>query len=138
MPRTAFYSQRNHSVVVDGASLEDFAEGDNVIAFEPQGDAVSTQRGLDKNNINFGSPRPGWLTVQLKPTSLSINDLELAIRNQEDGNPRLIDISVMTGVNEVLSLTRAGIEEQGFGTGGTSGTPRTYVFKAENYSKAVF
>ena len=138
MARKEFYSQKNHSVLVDGFPLSDFAEGDDVISFEPQGDGVTNQRGLDKNNTNFGSARPGWLTVQLKPTSPAIDILDQLIRNQENGNPRLMNVSVLTGVAEALSVTGCGIEEQGFGTGGPVGTPRTYIFKGANYRKFPF
>lgn len=136
MSRKEFYSQAAHTVVVDEyLDLEDFAEGEEVISFEPQGEAVSNRRGLDRNTTDFGSPRPGWLTVQLKDTSPSIDLLDEIIRNAENGNPRQVSVVVRTGVNDRLNLINAGIEDASFGTGGVVGSTRTYIFKAANYEK---
>ena len=133
MARTEFYNQADHTVTVDGFILEDFAEGDDVIAFEPQGDASSATRGLDRNRISFASPRPGLVTVRVKPTSPSIARLNEIVRSQENGTPRLFDVRISTGVNDVLRLTNCAIIESGWTTGGATMQPREYQFIAENY-----
>lgn len=133
MPRTEFYNQAEHTVVIDGTALEDFAEGDDVIAFEPQGDASSATRGLDRNRISFASPRPGLLTVRLKPTSPQLSRLNELVRAQESGQPRLFDVRITTGVGDVLRLTNCAVNESGFQTGGTTMQPREFQFIGENY-----
>ena len=136
MARSEYYNQADHSVVADGFALEDFAEGDDVIAFEPQGDAASATRGLDRNRINFTSPRPGLLTIRLKPTSPSITRLQELVTANESGTPRLIDVRVSTGVKDVLRLTNCAIIQSGWQTGGTTMQPREYQFIAENYEQS--
>ena len=133
MARQEFYNQAEHTVTADGFALEDFAEGDDVIAFEPQGDASVATRGLDRNRISFGSPRPGLLTIRLKPTSPSLDRLNELVRSQESGTPRLVDVQVGTGVKDVLRLTNCAIIESGWSTGGPTMQPREYQFIAENY-----
>lgn len=131
--RTEFYSQNSHTVLADGFALEDLFEGDDVIAFEPQGDAVTATRGLDRNRLSFGGRRTAILTVRLKPTSPSIERLSELVRAQNEGNPRLIPVQVTTGVNDVLSLDNCGIVDNGFTTGGPSMQAREYQFIAESY-----
>lgn len=133
MARTEFYNQADHTVTVDGFALEDFAEGDDVIAFEPVGDASSATRGLDRNRISFASPRPGQVTIRVKPTSPSISRLNELVRSQESGTPRLFDVQISTGVQDVLRLTNCAIVESGWSTGGPTMQPREYQFIGENY-----
>lgn len=134
MARTEYYSQNNHSLVIDGIAIEDFDEGDDVIAFEPIGDGSSVTRGLDKNKTSFASPRPGQLTIRLKPTSPSLARLNELVRSGESGNPRLFDVQVTTGVRDVLTLTGCSINENGWTTGGPTMQGRPYVIVAENYT----
>ena len=136
MPRTQFYNQKDHSVILDGFAIQDFDEGDDVISFEPQGDATSATRGLDRNRLSFASPRPGLVTIRLKPTSPSISRLDALVRAQEGGAPRLLQLRISTGVKDVLRLVNCGIVESGFTTGGPSMQPREYQFIAENYVKS--
>ncbi len=130
---TTLYSQANHSVLVDGLALEDFAEGDDVIAFEIIGDAATVTRGLDGNKPSAGSRRPGNLTVRLKPTSSSIERLEELVRQQENGTPRAFRTTVVTGVDDVLTLRDCLIQANGFNTGGPVMQPREYVIVGSEY-----
>ena len=130
---TEYYNQAEHTVIMDGFALEDFDDGDDVFAFEPQGDGASVTRGLDKNKTSFASPRPGLLTIRLKATSPSITRLDEIVRAAESGSPRLFAGRVATGVKDVLRLTNCSIVEGGFTTGGPTMQPRTYQFNCENY-----
>lgn len=137
MAREQFYSQASNSVIIDGFALEDFFEGDDAIAWEPEGDAITATRGLDKNALSFGSPRPGRLTIKLKPTSVSIERLNELVNAQERGTPRLFAGQVTTGVKDILNMEDCGIIDNGFTTGGPTMQAREYVIVCANYDVDV-
>ncbi len=132
MARLTYYNQNTHSVIIQGVSIRDFYEGEDVIAWEPQGDLITATRGLDRNAISVGSGRPGALTLRLKPTSRSIIFLqELA---EIGGNFRLVGALVTTGVEDVLALIDAAVEDMGFQTGGPTMQARVFKLTAANYT----
>lgn len=134
MARSIFYDQNTHSLAVAGIPIQDFHEGDDVIAWEPQGDNVTTTRGLDSNAISFGSPRPGILTVRLKPTSPSIILLQELSTIAHSGFPRLVPALLTTGVEDVLDLINCAVSDTGYQTGGGTMQARTFTITAENYN----
>ena len=132
MPRTEFYDQRTHSVVVDDLPLRDFGEGEDAIAFEIDGELVSVTRGLDRNAISRGSERPMTLVVRLKPTSPDLTRLQ-ELADARTGF-RLVDATVTTGVEDTVNLTNCGVEDRDFGTGGPTMQDRTFAIVASNYA----
>lgn len=132
---TQFYSQASHSVNVAGRPLEDYFEGNDVIAFEPEGSSFTLSRGLDQNKPSIGSRRPGILTVRLKPTSPSVDYLDELVRNQENGNAIVFNVTVVTGVNDVLTLRDSVIEKQGYTTGGPEMQARVYRFGGSTFEQ---
>lgn len=133
MARSKYYSQASNSVIVDGFAIEDFFEGDDAIAWEPEGDSITATRGLDKNALSFGSPRPGRLTIKLKPTSPSIPRLVEFVRAQENGNPRLVGAQVTTGVQDIIDMEDCGVLDNGFTSGGPTMQAREFVIVCASY-----
>jgi len=133
MKNTEFYSQAEHSVVVSAAdgsftrALRDFAEGDDAIAVEAIGDRVALSQGLDKSVVSFSSTDGGQITIKLKPTSPDIGFLN-KLFNAQKSTPVLLDITVSTGVRDVVTLKGAGIQKDGWSSGGPTAQPRGFVF----------
>lgn len=133
MKNTQFYSQAEHSVVIaasDGSftrSLRDFAEGDDVIGIEPTGDRVALSQGLDKSIVSFSSTDGGQVSIKLKPTSPDIGFLNKLFNNQRR-SPILLDITISTGVRDVVTLKECGIMKDAFTTGGPTAQPRGFTF----------
>lgn len=136
MPRFEFYDRNLHGVTVDGVRIEDFAEGDDVIAWAPEGNLVQATQGMDSNALAFSSPRTGKLTLKLKATSPSIALLQELADLATYGQARLFDCTITTGVNDFLYLFGCGMEDQEFQTGGESMPTRSYVIVASNYQLA--
>lgn len=133
MKNTLFYSQAEHSVVVsasDGSftrALRDFAEGDDVISVEPIGDRVALSQGLDKSIVSFSSTDGGQAGIKLKPTSPDIGFLNKLFNSQKSA-PILLDITISTGVRDVVTLKECGIMKEAFTTGGPTAQPRGFMF----------
>lgn len=133
MARTQYYNRASHSVVVDGFAVEDFTDGDDAIAVEFDGDGVTATQGLDRNSISFNSKRIARLTVTVKATSPSIARLRELANGPTNGNPRLIDARITTGVNDKFAGFGGGVEELGFNTGGATQTPRAFRITFSDY-----
>lgn len=133
MARTQFYNRASHSVVVDGFAVEDFTDGDDAIAIEFDGDGVSATQGLDRNSISFNSQRIARMTVTVKATSASIARLRELANGPHNGNPRLIDARVTTGVNDKFAGFGGGVEELGYNSGGAAQTPRAFRITFSSY-----
>ena len=130
---TTVYSQAIHSVKVAAASgsfskiLRDFAEGDS-IAFAPTvTDAVSVTDGFDQSKISVAASRSGKITIKLKPTSPSVGFLtNLALQNRTA--PQIVNVTILTGVNETLQLENAGVNMSGGATGADKMSEREFSF----------
>jgi len=134
MPRSQFYDQNSHSVIINGIVMRDFYEGEDVISFEPQGDNIVVTRGLDNNAISFGSPRPGILTLKFKPTSPSLQFLFELSQLAHVGVPILSQALVTTGVDDTLTLFNCAVSDTSFQTGGPTMQARTFTLTASNYA----
>lgn len=138
MGRKQFYSQKKNSVVisaVDGSwqrTIKDYAEGDDVIAWEPNADRVSVMEGLDRAALSIGSGTAGKVTIKLKPTSPDCGALN-KLYNQHRSNPQLVNISIVDGVEEVIKLNRAAVNIAGSSSGGTTMQPREFAFLGEEF-----
>ena len=133
MARLEFYDQNQHSVIVDGLAIEDFHDGEDAIAFAPEGQLVGGSRGLDRNRISLGSPRMGTLTLRLKPTSPSIDFLNELANLAGQGQARLFDCVISTGVADVLSMVNCAAIDTDYQTGGPNMQTRTFEIMCENY-----
>lgn len=126
-----YYSQSNHSVVVGSHIVTDFAEGDAISFEDVTPDKVAVMEGLDGARTSFSASRAGKITIKLKPTSPSIDHLNYLIERQINGAPQLQEVSITTGVNEVIKLTNAGIQRGSGSTGGPTMTEREFSFIGE-------
>lgn len=131
MRNVFYYSQANHSVVVNGTPMLDFAEGDAIAWEDLAADKVAATEGLDGARISFSSSKAGKITIKLKPTSPVIEFLNYLINMQQNGLPQLLQVSIMTGVNEVVSLINCGVQRGGGSTGGPTMVEREYSFVGE-------
>lgn len=133
MKNTQFYNQAEHSVVVSASDgsfsrpLRDFAEGDDAIGIEAIGDRVALSQGLDKSIISFSSTDGGQSTIKLKPTSPDIGFLN-KLFNSQLKFPQLLDITISTGVRDVVVLKECGINKEAWNSGGPTAQARGFVF----------
>jgi len=126
-----YYSQRNHSVVVNNTLVQDFAEGDSITWEDINADKVAATEGLDGARVSFSASRAGKITIKLKPTSPTIDYLNYLIDRQIGGYPLLCNVSITTGVNEVVSLINCGVQRGSASTGGATMVEREYSFVGE-------
>lgn len=137
---TKFYSQAKCSVIVaaaDGSwsrTLKDFAEGDDVIAWKPNGEKVTITDGFDQAGISISSAKSGSITVKLKSTSADVGALT-KIYNLHQTAPQLVTVSIVTGVETNEKLIDAAVDiPDGGSTGGTKMTDYTFIFKGKQLS----
>ena len=132
-----YYSQANHSVVVGGRPMLDFAEGDSISWEDLAADKVAATEGLDGARISFSSAKAGKITIKLKPTSPCIEYLNYLIARQQAGFPQLLTVAIMTGVNEVITLINCGVNRGSGSTGGPTMVEREYSFIGETIENPV-
>ena len=132
-----YYSQANHSVVVGGRPMLDFAEGDSISWEDLAADKVAATEGLDGARISFSSAKAGKITIKLKPTSPCIEYLNYLIARQQAGSPQLLTVAIMTGVNEVITLINCGVNRGSGSTGGPTMVEREYSFIGETIENPV-
>jgi len=142
MPRnTQFYSQRKCSVVINGGSwsrtLKDFM-GEEAIGWAPNStERVQVHEGFDKSAISISSGRSGKITVLLKPTSPDVGALN-KIYHLHRTNPQLLQVSIVTGVEEIIKLKNAAITVDAGKTGGPamSGVGFTFIGEEINLDES--
>jgi hypothetical protein len=127
--RINLYSQQRHVVVWDGISLSGFADGD-YLEIKVDGGAASRTHGGDGPSINMSTAQGGTLTLGLLPTSPALGML-YQLRDAQKSNPRLFNIQLITGVEEVISASGCAYGElPGFRTGGPAQSPRQFLAEA--------
>ena len=137
MRNTTFYSQAKNSVVVSAADgtwsrvIKDYYEGDDAISWEPNAERVAVTEGLDKSALSLSSGRAGKITIKLKPTSPDCGALT-RLYNMRLTTPQLVNVSIVTGVDEQHSLGNAFVNVSGGSTGGTTMQARDFVFTGED------
>lgn len=130
---TQYYSQVKNSVIIAAAdqswsrNLKDYFEGDDVIAWEPNAERVALTEGLDKSGISISSGSGGKVSVKLKPTSADVGALN-KIYNLNRSEPQLLDVSIVTGVEEIVKLNNAAVNAVGSSSGGATMQARTFEF----------
>ena len=125
--RINLYAQNRHIVIVDGVSLQGFEEGD-FLDFEADGNEASLTKGGDGPSVNISVSQGGALTIGLNPTSPHLGFM-YQLRQAQQSNPRLINIIVVTGVEEVIQAKGCGFAKlPGFKTGGPTQSGRKFPF----------
>ena len=127
--RMNLYGQGRHIVVVDGIPLTGFAEGD-FISIKADGNAAQRTQGGDGPAMNLTVAQGGQVTLSLLPTSPAIG-LMYQIRGAQLVNPRLFNVVVMTGVDEVITAAGCAFGDlPQLATGGPTMQARQFVFEA--------
>jgi len=131
MARNQFYNQLDASVIVDGIVAENIADGD-AIRVADAGASAAVTAGLGGALTSLSTDRTGSLELDLFPHSRTIGYLNMMRNAQGQGNGRLFDCTVTTGVGEVVRLNRCSMENVGtLSTGGKEGKARTYRILVE-------
>lgn len=124
--RINLYAQNRHVVVWDGVPLSGFAEGD-YIQIKADGGGATRTHGGDGPSMNLTTPQGGQITLSLQPTSPAIGTL-YKLRDQQVKNPRLFNISVVTGVEEVIAANGCAYADlPQFQTGGPTMQARQFI-----------
>lgn len=130
---TQYYSQAKNSVVLYSETggwnrtLSDYFEGDDAIAWEPNAERVAVTEGLDGAALSISSGKAGKVTVKLKPTSPCCGLLN-KLANLNRTAPELVDVSIVTGVEEIVKLSNCVVHAQGASSGGATMQARSYTF----------
>lgn len=126
--RINLYSQNRHIVVVDGIPISSFANGD-YLEVHDQGNAATRTQGGDGPALNISVYQGGQVTIGLLPTSPALGVL-YTMRDAQKTNPRMFSIQLVTGVEEVISVSGAAFGElDRFTTGGAEMSPRKFLFE---------
>lgn len=129
--RINLYAQNRHTLILDGAPIAGFAEGD-CFTVQLEGNGASRTKGADGPAMNLSTNQGGKITIKLNPTSPAIGSL-YALREQQRSNPRLISIVLMTGVEEVITAGNCAFGDlPGFNTGGDKMSERSFEFECLN------
>lgn len=131
MARALFLNQSICSVVIDGAPVEGFAEGD-AIRIIPNTEGSAVMAGLDGAVTLFANNQTGTFEIDLKPTSPWLSAAYRIWANQKTGNARLLAAQVLTDANEPVRLEGVSMSSPGqVSSGGTTPSMRTVVFNVE-------
>lgn len=129
MPRINLYAQNRHTLVIDGVPIQGFADGD-FISVKLNGGAAEITPGADGPSMNLSTEQGGMLTLSLKPTSPAIGTL-YALRKQQQQNPRLFSVVLISGVEEIINAGGCAFGELAeFSTGGPTMQPRQFPIAA--------
>ena len=125
MARINLYAQDRHTVIVDGVMLSGFSEGDH-IEVDVEGNAAARSLGGDGPAMNLSVKQGGKISVSLLPTSPALGQM-YGIRDVQALTPRMFTVSVMTGVEEVITASGCGFGKlPAFTTGGEKMQPRKF------------
>lgn len=124
---TLFYSQAACFVVANGRTITDFYEGEDSIAVVPDGDQITRTKGLGGAKLSVASYIAGDITIKLKPTSPECTYLD-SLAMQQAESPILFDVTITTGVNEVVNLSKCMLNIRQHNTGGATMQVKEYSF----------
>jgi len=127
--RVNLYSQQRHVLIVDGIPISGFAEGDHM-QVKADGNAATRTMGGDGPAMNLSVAQGGKVTIALNPISPALGAM-YALRNEQNLNPRLFNVVLMTGVEEVITASGCAFGElPQFASGGPQQTPRQFEIEA--------
>ena len=98
---------------------------------------MTVTEGLDGARISYSASLAGKITIKLKPTSASIDYLNRLIERQTGGSPQMVNVTISTGVQEVVTLINAGVLRGSANTGGPQMAEREYSFVGETIKNPV-
>lgn len=124
---TLFYSQADCSIVANGRLITDFYEGEDSIAVTPDGEQITRTKGLGGAKLSVASYLTGDIVVKLKPTSPECAYFDDIVMRQAQ-NAFLFDVTVTTGVREVVTLKNCMVNIGPHNTGGATMQTKEYKF----------
>ena len=127
--RINLYAQNLHVVIFDGVPISNFADGD-FLQVKVDGNAATRTQGGDGPAMNISTAQGGQLTLQIQPTSPALGTL-VAKRDQQQNNPRLFTVQLVTGVDEVIFASGCAFGElPQWQTGGPAMSARQFVIES--------
>ncbi len=128
MARINLYAQNRHTLVVDGVQMSGFAEGD-FVTIKEDGNAAVRNAGADGPSMSLSTKQGGNFTLSLTPVSPALGKL-YSMREQQNATPRLFNIAVLSGVDELISCKGCAFADHPqFTTGGPTMQPRQFSFE---------
>lgn len=128
MARINLYGQNRHTLVIDGFTISSFAEGD-FIQVKQDGNVAARSLGADGPSMNLSTTQGGNVTVSLLPTS-PVMGIMYSIRKQQEQTPRLFNMVLLSGVDELVNFNGCAFGEQPqWVTGGPIMQPRQFSFE---------
>lgn len=125
MARINLYGQNRHTLVFDGFPITGFAEGD-FINVKEDGNAAVRNLGADGPSMSFATKQGGNFTLSLQPTSPALGII-YGMRKQQPENPRLFNVVLLSGVDELINFKGCAFGDQPqFSTGGPTMQPRQF------------
>jgi len=126
-----YYAQALTAVVIDGVSAVDFAEG-NCISVESGGEQASLNKGADGAKTSLAFDATGKITVRLKPTSTTNDQIAGIVTQQQSGTFPDITVTVQAGSGETHTGVGGSIVNIApVSTGGAAMEQREWVFQFE-------
>ena len=112
------YNQKNTTVLVNGVPLIGLADGDSV-KVTPAGGEVERTEGTDGPGLNQATNQGGDIEVELREDSPSIGYLDNLRLMQEQTSLPIPNVTVLTGVLAVETLSMVMLSRRGeLATGG--------------------
>lgn len=128
MARINLYAQNRHTLVIDGIPISGFAEGD-FLQTKEDGNAAVRNLGADGPSMSLSTNQGGNFTLSLMPTSPALG-VVYGMRKQQNETPRLFNVVLLTGVDEMINYKGCAFGDQPqFVTGGPTMQPRQFSFE---------
>lgn len=128
MARINLYGQNRHTLVIDGFPVTGFYEGD-FIQIKEDGNAAVRNLGADGPAMSLSTKQGGNILISIMPTS-PVAGIIYGIREQQNENPRLFSIILLSGVDELINGKGCAFGDQPqFSTGGPTMQARQFSFE---------
>lgn len=105
------YHQKNLTLTVDGATIQDFFEGASVVV-TPDGGEVDKTQGTDGAGVNIATDQGKTIKFTLRETSRSRQFLKDLRTRQYNGGSG-VTVVLRTGADVLETLTEAFISREG-------------------------
>lgn len=132
MARKEIYNQKNTKVLMNGISLQGFANGTS-ITVEFVGGEVDISEGTDGGGLNIATIQGIKVSVTLRETSPSIDLINSQIELQQISSIPCV-VMIQTGANVKYTLTNALVSKpDNLSTGDKTQGSQQYTFVATKY-----
>lgn len=119
------------TVIFDGVPARDFMSGDSVRVI-PNTEGSSLETGFDVTITTFSSNQSGTAEFDFKPTSLTLDYVNLLYNSQKTARARLFNVQILSSAGEPIRLEGCSISSPGtLGTGGNTASARTVVLNVQ-------